>query len=123
MVASPADVKIVYRVAGVSKSITLLRLPSSLSSFQYAMHCRFATLTYHQISLKRTSFLTNPAQRRHLNLSSMVEPGRKHHSPLHPLPLNKILERRGSITSEFLYTVVLPLFITKFSYLIGYRQP
>ena len=122
MVASPADVKIVYTVAGVSKSITLLRLPS-LSTFQYAMHCRFATLTYHQISLKRTSFLTNPAQRRHLNLSSMVEPGRKHHSPLHPLPLNKILERRGSITSEFLYTVVLPLFITKFSYLIGYRQP
>ena len=55
MVASPADVKIVYTVAGVSKSITLLRLPS-LSTFQYAMHCRFATLTYHQISLKRTSF-------------------------------------------------------------------
>ena len=59
------------------------------------------------------------------NLSSVVEPGRQHHSSLHPLSVNKILEQKRSMTSEFLYTVIVPLIITKtkFSNLIGSQQP
>ena len=58
------------------------------------------------------------------NLSSVVEPGRQHHSSLHPLSVYKLLEQKRSMTSEFLYTVIVPLIITKtkFSNLIGYRQ-
>ena len=37
----------------------------------------------------------------------------QHHSPLHPLSVNKILEQKRSMTSEFLYTVIVPLIITK----------
>ena len=52
------------------------------------------------------------------DLFSMVEPWRRRHSPLHPLSVNKILEQKRSMTSEFLYTVIDSLLIskTKFSY-------
>ena len=54
------------------------------------------------------------------DLSSVVEPKGQHHSSPHPLSVNKFLEQKRSMTSEFLYRVITK---TKFSNLIGYRQP
>ena len=74
------------------------------------------SLTVHQISLKRIisykSSLTDAPiclPQAHSLLSSMVEPEGRQHSRLHPLSVNKILEQKRSMTSEFLYTVIDPL--------------
>ena len=73
------------------------------------------SLTLYQISLNRIksykSSLTDALIS--LSLSTMVEPGRRHHSPLHPFSLDKILEEKHSVTSEILCTVIVPLLITK----------
>ena len=68
------------------------------------------SLTLYQISLTLSNQVDALIS---LSLSTMVEPGRRHHSPLHSFSLNKILEQKHSMTSEILYTVIVPLHITK----------
>ena len=68
------------------------------------------------IGATMTTIWPNP---RH-DLSSVVEPKGQHHSSPHPLSVNKILEQKRSMTSEFLCTVITK---TKLSNLIGSWQP
>ena len=118
MIESPADVKIVYRM-GLPKTPKFS--PAFPGCNALVCHIFFNTSS----SQPEMNYFLQIQPNRRPDLSSVVEPGRQHHSSLHPLSVNKILEQELSMTSEFLYTVIVPLMMTKtkLSNLIGYRQP
>ena len=125
MIDSPTYVKIVYRMGFPNQS---LHKDSQVLYHFCRMQCN--TLVCHiffntSSNQSEVNYFLQIQPNRRPNLSSVVEPGRQYHSSLHPLSVNKILEQKQSMTSEFLHTVIVPLIITKtkFSNLIGYRQP
>ena len=123
MIESPADVKIVYRMGSQISHFT--KTPKFSPTFPgcNALVCHIFFNT--SPNQPEVNYFLQIQPKRRPNLSSVVEPGRQHHSSLHPLSVNKILEQKRSMTSEFLYTVIFPIIITKtkFSNLIGYQQP
>ena len=123
MIKSPADVKIVYRMGfPISHSTKTPKFsPTFPGCNALVCHIFFNTLS----NQSEVNYFLQIQPNLRPNLSSVVEPGRQHHFSLHPLSVNKILKQKHSMTSEFLYTVILSIIITKtkLSNLIGYRQP
>ena len=118
MIESPADVKIVYRMGFPN---TPKFSPTFPGCNALVCHIFFNTSS----NQPEMNYFLRIRPNRRPDLSSVVESKGQHHSSPHPLSVNKILEQKRSVTSEFLYTVTVPLIITntKFSDLIGYRQP
>ena len=113
MIESPADVKIVYRM-GFPKTPKFS--PTFPGCNALVCHIFFNTSS----NQPEMNYFLRIRPNRRPDLSSVVEPKGQHHSSPHPLSVNKILEQKLSMTSEFLCTVITK---TKLSNLIGSRQP